>query len=72
MKGGNDHCRDCEAYIQGALIASEIDEILEKGDTLEELKRAQVAQSQPEQTETQVENNYFSDIQRRWNRRGGS
>jgi phage terminase large subunit GpA-like protein len=71
MKGGNDHCRDCEAYIQGALIASQIDEMLEKEDTLDELKRAQVAQSQPEQPEKQVENNYFSDIQRRWQRRGG-
>ena len=69
VHGGNDHYRDCENYIIAALIASGIDDILEKGDTVEEIKKEQ---AKPEQAAQEgIENSYFSDIQRRWQRRGG-
>ena len=69
VKGGNDHYRDCENMIQGALIASGLDDIIYNGDQIEELRKIQ---AEPEHGSIQdaPQDNYLAGIQERWNRRG--
>ena len=68
VKGGADHYRDCENMIQAGLIVLGVDEVLFDGEKVEEAKRDQARPEIEEQPQQQ--NNYFSDIQSRWQKRG--
>jgi phage terminase large subunit GpA-like protein len=69
-KGGDDHFRDCENYIQAALIISEVGEMLFDQEAIERLKieddKEPDAKPVPQQS-----NQWMDGIQARWRQRIG-
>jgi Bacteriophage tail assembly protein len=84
MKGGADHFRDCENYIQAALIISGVDEVLYNGEEVDAVRREQ-AQDARQQIENEerikrgealdepkpIVNDFLAGIQSRWARGRG-
>lgn len=69
-KGGDDHYRDCENLIQGALITCGFDEIMFDQDQITAMQKEQAREAAQEQNkEHQNTNSFLAGIQERWNRR---
>jgi hypothetical protein len=69
VKGGIDHYRDCENYIQGCVISLGLDELLFDGNKIDEAKNEQLSKTEKPAEQQPEENNYFADVQHRWDRR---
>jgi phage terminase large subunit GpA-like protein len=68
-EGNNDHYRDCENLVEAGLIFTEIDKYLFNELSVNEIRKDMVTkEKKEEQSQPQENDNYFEDIQERWNK----
>lgn len=68
VSGGADHLRDCENYIIGAFIYLGLEDLVFSGDNMDAIKQTQKPPVASQQQIAQQTDNYFADIQQRYNR----